>query len=377
MIKAQWQEDSMLKKFSVENFKGFQSKFVLDLSRPGNYAFNPECVKNGIVSKAAIYGINGIGKSNLGLAIFDIVTHLTEKYRPLNKYTNYLNLDGSKPYVYFEYVFQFENNTLVYKYAKQSLNTLIEESLSINDKEMLYYDFRENKGFSNFLGSETLDLSSNSSNSRVKYIMGTALLKADNLENTVLSQFKEFVENMLLFYSLRENEFIGFRQDVSFLDKLIIDANKVQDFENFINAQGLKIKLVVVNSPEGKKIYFQHKHGLTYYFNECSTGMVSLILLYSWLIQIEKCSFVYIDEFDAFYHYELAEMIVKELKKFKDVQIIVTTHNTDLLNNDLMRPDCYFVLTEEKIDSLNRLTEKDLRLAHNLQKLFKSGAFNE
>ena len=242
---------------------------------------------------------------------------------------------------------------------------------------MLYYDFRENKGFSNFLGSETLDLSSNSSNSRVKYIMGTALLKADNLENTVLSQFKEFVENMLLFYSLRENEFIGFRQDVSFLDKLIIDANKVQDFENFINAQGLKIKLVVVNSPEGKKIYFQHKHGLTYYFNECSTGMVSLILLYSWLIQIEKCSFVYIDEFDAFYHYELAEMIVKELKKFKDVQIIVTTHNTDLLNNDLMRPDCYFVLTEEKIDSLNRLTEKDLRLAHNLQKLFKSGAFNE
>ena len=115
----------MLKKFSVENFKGFQSKFVLDLSKPGNYAFNQECIKNGIVGKAAIYGINGIGKSNLGLAIFDIVTHLTEKYRPLNKYANYLNLDGSKPYVYFEYVFQFDSNTLIYKYAKQNLNTLI------------------------------------------------------------------------------------------------------------------------------------------------------------------------------------------------------------------------------------------------------------
>ena len=367
----------MLKKFSVENFKGFQSKFVLDLSRPGNYAFNQECIKNGIVSKAAIYGINGIGKSNLGLAIFDIVTHLTEKYRPLNKYTNYLNLDGSKPYVYFEYVFQFDNDTLIYKYAKQNLSTLVEESLIINDKEMLYYDYREKKGFSNFVGSESLDLSSNSSNSRVKYIMGTALLKADNLENTVLNKFKEFVENMLLFYSLRENEFIGFRQDVSLLDKSIIDANKVQDFEDFINAQGLKVKLIVVNSPEGKKLYFQHKNGLNYYFNECSTGMISLILVYTWLIQIEKCSFVYIDEFDAFYHYELAEAIIKKLKEFKDVQIIVTTHNTDLMNNDLMRPDCYFVLTDEKIDSLNRLTEKDLRLAHNLQKLFKAHAFDE
>ena len=52
-------------------------------------------------------------------------------------------------------------------------------------------------------------------------------------------------------------------------------------------------------------------------------------------------------------------------------------HRRDLMNNDLMRPDCYFVLTDEKIDSLNRLTEKDLRLAHNLQKLFKAHAFDE
>ena len=367
----------MLRKFSVENFKGFQNKFVLDLSKPGNYAFNEECVKNGVVSKAAIYGVNGIGKSNLGLAIFDIVIHLTEKYRPLPKYANYLNLDGSKPYAYFEYEFQFDKNVIIYKYSKLNMNSLIEESLTINDKEMLYYDYRERKGFSHFAGSESLDLSSNSSNSRVKYIMGTALLKADNLENIVLAKFKQFVENMLLFYSLRENEFIGYKQETCLIDKLIIDNDKVDDFENFINSQGLKVKLQVVPSPEGKKLYFKHKNGLNYFFNECSTGMTSLILLYSWLIQIEQCSFVYIDEFDAFYHYELAEMIIKRLKEYKNTQIIVTTHNTDLMNNDLMRPDCYFVLTDEKVDSLNRLTEKDLRLAHNLQKMFKAGAFNE
>jgi AAA15 family ATPase/GTPase len=91
---------------------------------------------------------------------------------------------------------------------------------------------------------------------------------------------------------------------------------------------------------------------------------------------MDECSFVYIDKFDAFYHYELSEIIINELKKFNYTQIIVTTHNTDLLNNDLMRPDCYFVLTNNKIESLNRLTEKDIRFAHNLQKMFKSGAFN-
>ena len=68
---------------------------------------------------------------------------------------------------------------------------------------------------------------------------------------------------------------------------------------------------------------------------------------------------------------------IEELKNFKNTQIIVTTHNTDLMNNDLMRPDCYFVLTNEKIDSLNRLTDNDLRFAHNLQKMFKAHAFDE
>ena len=368
----------MLKKFRIENFKGFKTRFTLDLSKPGNYGFNTDCIRNGIVDKCAIYGINGIGKSNLGLAIFDIVNHLTEKNKEIGKYNeNYLNLDGSKPYASFEYEFQFGEDTLLYKYSKSGFATLVEESLSINDKEMLYYDYRAKKGYSNFKGSEFLNLESNSANSRVKFIMGTAVLSDDDKENAVLLKFKEFIDHMLLFYSLRTNGFIGYKEGGDLLEKIIIEAGKLEGFERFLNSQGLHTHLVSVDTPEGKRIYFQHKNGLMHYFKECSTGMESLILLYSWLIQLEQCSFVYIDEFDAFYHYELAERIVKELKTFKDTQIIVTTHNTDLMSNDLLRPDCYFVLTDEKIDSLNRLTEKDLRLAHNLQKMFKAGAFNE
>lgn len=366
----------MLRRFSVENFKGFKNRFVLDLSHPGNYSFNTDCVRNGVIDKCAIYGINGIGKSNLGLAIFDLVNHLTEKSKELNKYTNYINLDGSKEYAFFEYEFQFDEDVLVYKYRKSKVNVLIEESLSINGKEMLYYDFVNNKGSSYFKGSEVLNLEMNSGNSRVKYVMATAVLSDNNNENKVLLKFKAFIDNMLLFYSLRKNGFIGYKENGDLLEKIIIEAGKVKEFEDFINSQGLHASLVVLDSPEGKKIYFQHKKGVLHYFNECSTGMESLILLYAWLIELSNCSFVYIDEFDAFYHFELAEMIIKELKKYKDTQIIVTTHNTDLLNNDLMRPDCYFILDNEKIESINRLTDKDIRLAHNLQKMFKANAFN-
>ena len=64
----------MLKKFSVENFKGFKDKITLDIGNSSNYGFHPEVVKENCITKGIIYGINGCGKSNLGLAIFDVIT---------------------------------------------------------------------------------------------------------------------------------------------------------------------------------------------------------------------------------------------------------------------------------------------------------------
>ena len=61
----------MLKKFSVENFKGFKDKITLDIGSPSNYGFHPEIIEGNCITKGIIYGINGCGKSNLGLAIFD------------------------------------------------------------------------------------------------------------------------------------------------------------------------------------------------------------------------------------------------------------------------------------------------------------------
>lgn len=85
---------------------------------------------------------------------------------------------------------------------------------------------------------------------------------------------------------------------------------------------------------------------------------------------------MFIDEFDAFYHFELSEGVEKRLRKITGVQIFTTTHNTDLMSNDLLRPDCYFLLKDNKIKAISELTVKELRQAHNLQKMYKAGAFN-
>lgn len=65
-------EFSMLKRFEVENYRCFSEKLVFDLTSR-DYSFNQNLVYNGIVNKAIIYGKNGIGKSMLGFALFDII----------------------------------------------------------------------------------------------------------------------------------------------------------------------------------------------------------------------------------------------------------------------------------------------------------------
>ena len=365
----------MLKKFSVENFKSFEHKFTFDLSRPGNYTFSENCIRNGIVNKGAIYGTNGIGKSNLGLAIFDIVNNLTDKYKLPSKYYPFLNLKSKKTFASFEYLFEFDGHELLYSYTKKDVDALNQESLSIDGKEMLFYSFQDRAGYSNFPGSEALSLDDNSFNSRVKFIMNSAILKPDDLANVVLGQFKSFVNRMLLFYSLKENNFIGFDVNPSLCSQTIIEQGKLNDFERFLAVGNIHLKLIPLQTPRGQTIGVEFPNATVDYYDIASTGMTSMLLYYSWFCSLDQCSFVFFDEFDAFYHYELAEFIINQLKQFEKTQVFVTTHNTDLLSNDLMRPDSYFVLTDEKIDSLNHLTEKDLRLAHNLQKMFKARAF--
>lgn len=367
----------MLRKFSVENFKGFKDKITLNMGSPSNYSFHSEMIENGCVTKGIIYGINSCGKSNLGLAIFDMITHLTEKQKLLQSYDFYLNMSGRKSFAEFEYTFMFDEHEVAYRYSKTDVNTLKGESLSIDGKEVIFFDFLTRDGFTLLEGSDTLNASikNESPISRVKYVNSNSIL-TDNVQNQIFKKFIDFVEHMLLFYSLDSRGYEGFMNGSESIAEGIVNSGKVHDFQEFLKENGIEYELFGCEVDGRKAIYCHFDNRDADFFKIASTGTRSLALFYYWYIRMEKASFVFIDEFDAFYHYELSESVQKRLRRIPGVQIFTTTHNTDLMSNDLLRPDCYFLLENNSIEALSELTEKELRQAHNLQKMYKAGAFH-
>lgn len=371
----------MLKRFSVTNFKNFESTTTFVLDTPANYEFNSEVISNGCVTKGIIYGINGSGKSNLALALFDIILHLTDKERVFDKYIPYLNLNSKKPTAEFEYTFLFQGVELVYRYEKIDPMTLTHETVIINGKEVISYDFSLRKGYTNLAGAETLQLSSSLVTeadrlSRVKYIKSNAILQ-DTIENRVFVEFVSFVDNMLMFYSLKENRYQGFAIGVDSFTQGIIREGKLKEFEAFLCMQGVEYNLVAVDVNGQKEIFCKFMNSTVPFTAVASTGTISLALFYYWYLKMSKASFVYIDEYDAFYHFELSQALVDLIKKISGVQIFMSTHNTDLISNDILRPDAYFLIKDNTIKSFDQLSSKELRKAHNIQKMYKAGTFNE
>lgn len=109
-----------------------------------------------------------------------------------------------------------------------------------------------------------------------------------------------------------------------------------------------------------------------------STGTQSLALYYYWITKITKkdeVSLVFIDDFAAFSYNKVAEMVIKFFLQCT-TQVIIVTHNTSIMCNSILRPDCYFNLENGTIEPLSNLTHKELREAHNIEKMYKAGHFN-
>lgn len=365
----------MLTYFSVKGFKNFKDEIVLDLGNTRDYQFNAQCIKNGAIRAAMMYGPNSSGKSNFGEALFDIVSSLTDKNKEPRLYANYLNLDVNASFAEFCYKFKFQNDEVKYCCKKQNQDTFLEETVIINGSVAVKYDYIKNKGKTTLPDAEKLNLNLFNNNiSFAKYIYKNTNLDKRKADSKAFCDLFNFVERMLFFRSLDTNAYIGFTNGSEQLANGIIDAGKLNDFEVFLRQN--KIEYTFKEDPNTKNIMCVFDGGKAVnLFEIASNGTKALSLFYYWYVRLNKASFVFVDEFDAFYHSDISENIVKALIAAENIQFMLTTHNTDIMTSELLRPDCYFLLNNGTLKSISDSTEKELRIAHNLQKMYKGGAF--
>lgn len=364
----------MLKKFTVSNYKNFKDEISLDFSKIGEYSFHMDCL-----SMRLIYGRNATGKTNFGRALLDIKILLYGMFRN-DENSVLINADSQKDTAKFIYEFLFGSDEVIYKYSRFANTELCDEELYINGEAIFKCDFKNSKfdfqGLS-IISAETVNTNRylNKDEMDNEYVLPFLTWLINNTtfsDDSVLIQLFEFVRKMgmitvgnVLLYSNRD-----FLEDLK-------DPVYLHNFEDFLNLMGIECKLVLQELPDGQvELYFSHKK-LVPFYRTASSGMLALTSLYQKIVS--NPSLIYIDDFAAFYHYEMAEKLISFFKnKYPECQFIMTSHNTNLMTNKIMRPDCLFILSSKgTLTALCDATERELREGHNLEKMYISGEFEK
>ncbi len=385
----------MLKKFSVKNYKNFKDEITVDFGAAAGYQFSTDCITDGLIAKMLIYGRNATGKTNLGKAIMDL-SHIFSGWPHSYYKGDLLNADCVEDAAKFSYTFVFDGRELVYQYELFGNLTLKSENLMVDDVVVFECDFVNGKY--NFDGLKYIQ--AETANTEIykqsmeeklsdrgvdnadflpflRWLMGNLAFENDSL----LIQLNNYSRRM--FMSSRAEYRVPerfTRYSAGLFYNSLKDPDKRRDLEEFLNLMGIECRLTWRKLPDGSgQLYFAHEK-LVPFFENASSGTLALVELFRGIFYSRsEPTLWYLDEFDAFYHYEMADNMIAFIKsKYPECQVIMTTHNTNLMTNKLMRPDCMFILSRSgKLTALCDATERELREGHNLEKMYISGEFEK
>lgn len=367
----------MLKRFEVMGFRGFKKRIIFDLSA-GSYEFNPSVIKGDFIKNAIIYGKNGSGKSALSIALFDAVFHLTDcrKMKPTYVYP-YCNLDSQTDRAEFKYTLVLNGHELEYVYHKRNIDYLIDEELMVDGERVLHYNYEAaSASYFNpkYLANLQINLPDNKL-SVLKYIKNNTPTGSVQPIHDLVG----FFEGMLWYRSLIDgNDFVGFKSQSELIDEVIYRSGKVDEFAAFLRDNGIDYRLSFVENEGSHQLMVKFGESPAVPFaSVASTGTKTLELFFAWKVDaFQKITFLLIDEFDAFFHFETSGMIVRALNGISSFQTVLTTHNTNLMDNSLTRPDCCFIISSSgELVPICKATDRVLREGHNLAKMYVKGKF--
>ncbi len=413
----------MLKKFSLTNFSSFDVEQTLDLTAGTTQSLKDHVVNFdavNILKNCVIYGANASGKSNLIKAIDFAKRVITEGLDNTDTYKKYFRLKTESSNSPTKFSFELEVGEKFYSY---SFSCILQEGLIT--EEWLYEigTTKAKKIFERNLSGisfgSVIDKSKNQerfeiyaddmkNQSSQLFLTEIAEKELDISEAIVINSVFNWFENKLeIIYP--NDSFCGVRRVSKDLTKELtrylskfdtgvvsietIDEDFEEAFKNYpdglkarilkdsssdkfteasIHASGSNPELLTIyrndsNELKVRKLAFIHGNSYkdTFELKDESDGTRRLLDFIPLLSKLAGDSTVIVDEFDRSLHPKITKEFMNIFHKIKatNSQFIVTTHESTLLDLELLRRDeIWFVDKTEngnsKLFSLNQFKER-------------------
>ena len=396
----------MILEFSVGNFLSFKDKVIFSMIANASSGLDDNYVIVGgrrILKSAVIYGANASGKSNLFKILNAVVLLLRNSSNyDINAKLPITPFKFDKEYVSkpseFEIKFIIDEVRYVYGF--------VADSFQIHDEYLYYYpNGRETKIFDRTNVSEYSFPQKDEKNLREietknapnKFFLATATnwnyektKKAYNFLTKDIGVCFDIEE--LNNYALR-----AYEKDDGKLKEFALEFLKRTDF-NIVDYKISKIdipseilsklpdlfKVGMPENPKAFQVMFKHKGNDNYLsLDEESLGTQMVFALIPFLSDaINNRKVLVIDEFDKSLHPFLVQYIVtmfndSEINK-SNAQLIFNTHDTNLLNQNILRRDQIW-FTEKNNDNgqsdLYALSDFSVRKSENIEKGYMLGRY--
>lgn len=384
----------MLLEFSVSNFRSIKDMQTLSFLAT---AMNEHEQTNTfqatdkvrLLKSVAVYGANGSGKSNLVKAMWVMVNFIKAPFEGRKKFEEHiqpfkLNTSTRNEGSFFQIMFILEGKT--YRYGFVYLKgKIISEWLfgTANKNEVEYFTRDEQKisinreRFKEGIGLESKTREDNlflnviyESNGRIANIVRnylSGIFVVQGLDEKTLQSFS---------YNLLQNKANKHR----ILEILKLADSDIYDIsleENYDKKTRQIISQRKIFNENGQEVGLENLD----FSKEASEGTKKIFNYAGVFVHLLKSDgTIIIDDFDARFHTSLTKAIVKlfNSEKNKAAQICFVTHDTNLLDKDLLRRDqiCFAEKNQRGETSIYSLNEiKGVRNDSSLEKDYIKGKY--
>lgn len=376
----------MLTKITLDNFKSFKNKTVVDLTKT-NYTILPQNVAdNGVLKGCIFVGANASGKSTIILAV-KLLLDLLFSERNINS-GMFLCMFGDTNKYSLSYEFLIENKTISYSFEVDVAKKMILESLYIDNKLLLQRMGLSAKSYiadSNGINYDEDDVGKDSLFLRTLYF-NTKFASNSTLGSWMDCLKKSFYVNMfkgeIVSYGKRDMTIATYLDNggCEVINNFFDEYNFEQKVEFVHSTSGGKISFVAGEDEDVKTVFFKRK-GIEVpipFFEESLGNQNLLRILPVFLSAINNGGMLLIDEFSSGFHNELESLLVRYfMEKANHAQMLFVSHSTNLLSNSILRPDQEYSVEfqDQNGSTVRRFSSEQPRSAQNIEKMYVSGVF--